>query len=346
MEAINVNWLNENAYRNYPLVDGASRVAASGAVLPNGLLADLSLPVPLGTLAPSDAFIRRVYGFSAGVVITIADVNDASTDLATATVFIADHARNKSYPIVGIPGTVLAGVIGRVSIGLPEAVAQCAGGLFDFAGAPGNTRIVISAVRPLLRGVAGIEVQSADGTVLGALGGTITLKAGDNVTLEVDPVSKAVTVASAVIVSQQDVADAGCGCDASLESDAGAIKTINGVQPDAAGNLTISGLLCVQINPSTSGTGVEISDSCTTPCCGCDQLGQLQSDLQQVENTRSQLSQVAEQLQARISNLSNVVSSAGLNPPSTPPTSVSPSCWWWLPSGPGGYGGSIVPCPA
>lgn len=345
VEAVNVDWLNENAYRSYPIVDGASRTAGSGAILPNGLIVDLSLPVSMGTLDPKNAFIRKVYGFSAGVVITIGDITAPTEDLATATVFTADHARNKSYPLAGIPGTKLAGVIGRIAIGLPDAVAQCSVALFDFSGVPANTQLVISTVRPLLGGVNGVVVRNADGSLSPVLGGTVTLIAGSNVTLSVNPLTSSVSISARVTVTPQQVTAAGCGCDTSMEDDLGAIKTINGIQPDSSGNFTISGLDCVSIDPADSGTGVVIVDKCTTPCCTCDQLNQLQVSLQQVENFRSQLQQLADQLQARISNLSTVVLSAGLNPPSTPPTSVDPACWWWLPVGPDGYGGSIVPCP-
>lgn len=344
VEAVNIDWLNENAYRNYPLVDGASRVAASGAVLPTGLIVDLSLPVPLGTLEPSNAFIRKVYGFSAGVVITIGDTSSPGVDLATATVFTADHARNRSYPLTGIPGTKLNGVSGRIAIGLPEAVAQCSLGLFDYAAAPQNTQLVISCIRPLLQGVNGVVVRQADGSLSPVLGGSITLIPGDNVSLEVDAVSKSIRVSASVQVTPQQVTDAGCGCDENVENDLGGIKTINGVEPDSAGNFLLQGLDCVQLTPASSGSGIVISDSCTEPCCGCDQLDQLQATLQTIENFRSQLAQAADQLEARISNLTTVVLNAGLNPPSTPPAVVNPACWWWLPVGGGGFG-VIVPCP-
>lgn len=344
VEAVNVDWLNENSYRSYPVVDGASRVAASGAVLPTGLVVDLSLPVPLGTLEPSNAFIRKVYGFSAGVVITIGDTTAPGEDLATATVFTADHARNKSYPLTGIPGTKLNGVTGRIAIGLPEAVAQCSLGLFDFSGAPQNTQLVVSCIRPLLQGVHGVVVRQADGSLSPVLGGSITLIPGDNVTLEVDPVTNSIRISASIQVTPQQVTNAGCGCDTGLEDDLGCIKTINGVQPDAAGNLVIQGLDCVQLTPSSGGNGLVLSDACTEPCCGCDQLDQLQAALQAIENYRSQLGQAADQLEARISNLTTVVLNAGLNPPSTPPAIVAPACWWWLPISGTGYG-VIVPCP-
>jgi hypothetical protein len=347
-DVINVDWLNENTFRNYPLVDGASRVAASGAVLPNGLLADLSISVPLGSLDPSRAFIRRVYGFSAGVVITLGDIASPSTDLATATVFTADHVRGKNYPLAGVPGTVLDGANGRITIGLPEAVAQCSMGLFDFAANPEATRLVVSCIRPLLTGIRGIVVRGADGSVSTIYEGTLTLKAGENVALDYDPSDKSVTVSSTVLVTPADLAESGSGCDESLEGLKTPILTINGIKPDDKGNFTLTGRDSTVFEPISGGTGSTLSgltahDAAASPCCGCTQLAELRDNLQNMEDMRTQLLTAAEQIQARIANLSAIILNAGLNPPSSPAEDAKPDCWWWLPIGPGGYG-AVVPC--
>ena len=240
-ESFNVEWLNENAHRNYPLVDGASRIAGSGAVLPYGLLVDLSIQVPLGSLEPSRAFIRRVYGFSAGVVVTIGDISEPSQDLAVATLFTATHSRWKSYPIVGTPGSALAGAAGRVTIGLPEAVAQCSMALFDFSGNPEATRLVVSAVRPLLSGVTGITVAGGRSSSV-VHGGAVTLRAGPGVTLGYDKDSGVLTISSNVTVTPSVAAAAGYRCSADKGEDRGCIRTINGIPPDENGDFRIDGL--------------------------------------------------------------------------------------------------------
>lgn len=344
MDIVGIDWLNENAYRNYPLVDGASRIAAGGLELPNGLIADLSLPVPLGvagTIAPQNGFIRSVHGFALGVVITIGDTANPGVDLATATVLTATAALGKSYPLAGLPGTALEGVVGRLAIGLPEAVAQCSMGSFDFSAAPDNARLVLSCIRPLLSGVRGIVVVNAQGVASAVLGGVVELKAGANVQLSAD--GNTVKIASQVTVTPSQVTDAGCGCDAVVQPPGIPIKTVNGVPPDAAGNFRLVPTGTIELNPIAY--GLVISDKDTTPCCGCEQLAQLQSALSQLDVSRGELQQSTDQLQARLSNLGAVVANGGLNPPSTPPSTVDPACWWWLPIGFGG-GGAIVPCPS
>jgi hypothetical protein len=342
-DVVNIDWLNENAYRNYPLVDGASRLSGGGAVLPRGLFTDLTLPVPLGTLDPARAFIRKVYGFSAGVVITIGNSADPTRDYATATFFTADATRNKSYPLVGIPGTPLEGVTGRITAGLPEAVAQCSMGFYDFSAQPANTALVVSCIRPLLQGVKGVVVQGANGVVSPVLGGVITFVEGPGVTLTADPSTGKVTIAAAVTVTPDELIAAGCGCDQAIAPTATPITSINGVRPDSAGNFTLQPTNGIQLNPIAN--GLQIVDGNTVPCCDCSQLQQLLASLQEIENAKGSMQQVADQLQARVSNLANVVAAAGLNPPSTPPAAVDPACWWWLPIGFDG-GGAVVPCPS
>ena len=100
-----------------------------------------------------------------------------------------------------------------------------------------------------------------------------------------------------------------------------------------------------RVFPLESGNGISIRDTSTQPCCGCTQLDEIKQSVQDVEDSRAQMLMVAEQLRARIANLTAILLNAGLNPPSSPSESAEPDCWWWLPVGPGGYGSVVVPCP-
>jgi hypothetical protein len=219
-------------------------------------------------------------------------------------------------------------------------------GLFDFSGNPEATRLVVSCVRPLLKGINGIVIRDSAGNVSDVLSGTVTFQAGTNVTLVYDPDTGVLTVSSRVIASQSELTAAGCGCDETVEGPQTPIKTINGIPPDANGNFVLEGRNDTVIQPLEAGNGVSIHDDSAEPCCACDQLTELKTGLTAVEGSRAQMLMVAEQLQARLTNLTSVILNAGLNPPSVPPTTATPDCWWWIPMGPGGYGGIIIPCPA
>jgi hypothetical protein len=183
-------------------------------------------------------------------------------------------------------------------------------------------------------------VQNAEGVSSPVLGGIVEFVAGANMQLKA--VGSTVTLSSQVTVTPTEVTDAGCGCDPVLQPASQPILTINGIQPNTLGDFKLQPTGDIQLTPIPY--GLQISDGATTPCCGCEQLAQLQQALETLDLSRSELQQAADQLQARISNLSTTVANAGLNPPSTPPSTVDPACWWWLPVGFGG-GGVIVPCP-
>lgn len=324
---LNIDWLNENGLRNYPIVDGASRESAAGAKLPNGLLVDLSMPVPVGTLEPDQAFIQRVAGFTTGVVITVADRSAPSTILASATVFLSSHQRYDSYPLVG-QGS-LAGSIGRVTVGDPKSVLEASGSDYDFSSAPDNSRLVTSVIRPLLRGLSSLVVESSDGVRSDSIKGNVVLRAGSNLSISVDETTNEITLSSGLLDPETTEDDCGCNPD---ESDDNCIRTINGVAPDSDGNFTIEGLECTEI--TSSGAGLVIDDSCTDPCCGCEQLETIYQSLQAVLDESVRLSEVSEQLRGRLDNLQNTMSNAALNPPDAADESgeISGTIWWyqWL----------------
>lgn len=323
MYTINVDWLNQNALRNYPLIDGASRVASSGAELPNALIVDLNVPVPLGSVEPGDLFVQRVYGFHAGVVITLASAKNPGVSLMTATVFIDQHELFKSYPMVG--SSALEGATGRITIGSLEALAGASLSLYDFTTVPDNTRLVVSATRPLLRGIQGIRVAGQD-----IVSGVVTFAAGSNVSLGT---ASNLDGTNTLYISAQTgsatttTTDEECGCASTQEPDLPPIRSINGVFPDANGNFSLSALDCTELRAVSN--GIVINDRCTEPCCGCEQLESIRDGLQAVENTYNALQEAAEQLRSRLDNLSHGLANASLNPPSS--AEASSVQWWYIP---------------
>lgn len=323
MYTLNVDWLNQNALRNYPILDGASRLSSSSLALPTALIVDLSMPVPVGTVEPGELFIQRVYGFSAGVVVALASTRSPSTTLATATAFIDQHTANQSYPLVGAGS--LVGATGRITLGSREALASAALNLYDFTSAPANTLLVVSVTRPLLRGLNGIVVLDSTGAVSDVLTGTVTLAAGSNVSLTTDTATNRVTINSGLVASTTTTDE--CGCNDAQEPTLPPIVSINGVFPDAQGNFTLAGFDCTEFK--TIASGIQITDRCTAPCCGCEQLTALQQALQLVENSYNGLQEAAEQIRSRLDNLSHTMANSSLNPPSSMESVAGQ--WWYIP---------------
>lgn len=333
-QALNTDWLNENILRNYPLVDQASRVAASGSQLPNGLLADLSLPVPVGTVAPDQVFIQQVTGFTSGLVISLAQLSAPNVVIASATVFVSSHQRFDSYALTG-QGPLL-GVVGRLTVGSPQAVRQAAASVYDYTSDPEASRLVVSTIRPLLRGLTGIQIEDSSGATSGVLSDVVTIAPGSNVQLEV--IGTSLVINSQLTVTEAETED-DCGCDED-EVEGPFIKTINGIEPDPQGNFTLTGTDCLELEAIAN--GIRISDQCTEPCCGCEQLDVLYQAVQAVENESTRLQETGEQLRGRLDNLQSVLSNSQLNPPGGGDEDSDSGSIWYLPVGPGGGGGVWV----
>ena len=302
MQLLHGDWLNQNAYRRYPLIDGAA------ADVPNGLLVDMLLPVPMDLLVPDELFLRSVIGFGQGVVISFGRISAPSTTLAACTVFLADHQLNTSYALVG--QGLIAGSVGRLVIGTLEALELACQTTRDFSSDPTSARLVPGAVRPALRGITGVSVVGPAG--LSSFSGTITFVAGNNVSLVADEESNTLTINSSLTIREDEQVE-DCGCGKELEPDRPCIRSINGVYPDSNGNLTLVGLGNLLVETSAGSIGLD--DQTTTPCCECDQVDVLYQALQAVELESSQLLAISEQLRTRLDTLNSVVATSALNPP-------------------------------
>jgi len=338
---LNSNWLNQNLLRNFPFIDDASRLSSSGDELPNGLIADISLPVPIGIVNPGDVFVHKVVGFSTGVAISLADRNSPATTIASTTIFTSGHSQLESYTLGG--QGVLTGITGRITIGDPKTLLAVSKTVFNFESVPNNTRLVISAIRPYIQGVAGISIEDTASGSTTLLTGVVSVEPGDNMSIDV---SSGSIVLNSSLVQPEDAED-DCGCEDSLGASGttgtgSPIMTVNGIEPDENGNFTIEGVDCTEIQQVTN--GLEIIDTCSTPCCECDQLDVLYQALQAVENEVARLQEVEEQLRGRIDNMQTTLLNASLNPPGGADEAGGEGidAVWFLPIGPGGYGGIWV----
>ena len=296
-----VDWLNENAYRRYPLVDGAE------AGIPNGLLVDMALPVPQDLVAPDRVFLHSVTGFGQGVAIAFGIVDNPGAIVASCTVFLSEHELNKSYSLVG--STAVSGSLGRLTIGTFDALQQAAGGTWDFSSDPEQALIMPSAIRPALRGITGFTVMS-QGETLGTVSGAVQLVAGNNISFSVS--GNVVVVHSSLTVQESELED-DCGCGGQSEPQRPPIRSINGILPDSNGNFVITGSELTEITEGAG--GLQIDDRSSDPCCECDQVNILYEALQAVENELGQLLSSNAYLRSQIGTMTGVINNAAINQP-------------------------------
>lgn len=333
---LNIDWLNQNVLRNYPIVDGASRVSSEGHTLPNGMIADISIPVPIGTVEPGNLFIKQIVGFSTGLAISFADRTAPGVTLASTTVFLADHQLYDSYTLVG--AGALLGTIGRITLGEPLELLKASKLTYTFSPAPDNTRLAVVVTRPYIRGVTAIRVVDSSTAESFDLVDVVEIVQGDNMVLEVE--SGKLILNSSLLDPGDDTDDCGCTDPDDQEGTGRPIMTINNIEPDENGNFGVLGQDCTGIDAGTH--ALTIVDTCSEPCCDCDQLDVLYQGLQAVETESGRLQEVQEQLRGRLDNMQTVMLNSQLNPPGGAREATEGGTVWFLPSGPGGYGGVWV----
>lgn len=305
----NQEFLSHNANRRYPLADDAEAVDVTGTFrLPDDFIVELDLPVHAGmNVGPAGFFVRSVSAFAGGYGLTVgyqpADGGDALT-VATALVPRQGFVRNTVFALGGVGG--FADTVGKVVIGRLENIDEQPPGVWDFA--LETARLDPDAVRPIIRGVASLVCVNGDQRSV-PLVGDVELRAGANIQLV--PVVQAgqdpVVIINA-ISGEGTVQDCVCEGDAAL---AQPIATINGTTPTAAGDLTITGNDCIQIEAVTN--GIRIKDVCAQPCCGCAELERITTDLERFGQQAAAVEAFADRLGTAVDTMNMVVLGSKLN---------------------------------
>lgn len=311
----NTEFLNSNAQRSYPLADDATETDLSGSfVLPKSFIVGLDLPIHASLLlSPDKFFIRSITVNSGGFGVAIAydDETASPPTIATALVTRAAHIENASYALVGFnvpgePDLSFDDTLGKITFGrLVDLDKQPAGQFFfDYEGG----KLDPDCIRPMIRAVSSLRV--INGTEESErLYGDIKLVAGANIRL------------TPILVSGQDPQiriDAITGegliesCDCGTEVDtAEPIRTINNVSPAIDGNLTLVGNTCMEITATEH--GLILRDTCSQPCCGCEELEKITQDMGNLGVGARTLEAFTARLQAEVTKMSGVVLGSKLN---------------------------------
>ena len=259
---------NENSHRRYPLQDSAPAKDTTGTVtIPDSLIVDLQLCVPLsstgaGVFYISSVTIKRLtidvglsYRYNTGTIIAIGSFFNIIVGAGTDQTYTFSPLEQTNITYV-----LFSDISGSIVIGSTTAASSLAGQwLFTYLATPIN----VSSLNEGLTQVRSIQVDSERFT------GNVVLREGDNInivpTYDVLTGITTLTINSSLpaggtvsLLSDSDVLTA-------LEDKYGKpITTINNLRPDSGGNFEFEGQDCVEIN---TGTGVQISNPCSQPCC-------------------------------------------------------------------------------
>ena len=294
----NLQWLNHNSQRSYPLTEGATKKDTSGSItLPDSFLLAMHFPVHIGLdVLPDKFYLRSVLIAATSYTITIGyDDGAGGYDVAITNIVRGSHVPNRTYALIGLDN--FADCVGHVTVGLLNEIAQLPTGFYEFNSLGGA--LESDVIRPMIRGISSLRVRNGT-EYTERLYGHITLVAGTNMRLTVANVPPEPTITFSAISGEN--LNENCVCDV---PDTGAcIRCINGVCSDD-GTFTFNAGSCTQINPATG--GLAFINTCAEPCCGCEELNALKTQLNRFSDGVSSLQNFVTRLGAEVTQMSMTV---------------------------------------
>jgi hypothetical protein len=254
----NLDFLNLNTLRNFPLKEGVDRTSTTSGVafvIPNDFLVDLSLAA---SADPTKRFyISELINHTDQVTLTLMD--DSSVALGSFVIPVSAHTLYKDYYL--IPSAGYVGATGKLTVGTLTGLQSTLTGTFTFAIT--STEVEMRTIVPYQGSISRFHFINADGTNF-SLTGNVTFVARANVKFRLSDGN----------VVNIDAGD-GLGLNAPCTTVAPPIRFINNVGPDANGKISIlSNDGCIQITGAASNT-LNITNTCCKPCLGCEEINDL-----------------------------------------------------------------------
>lgn len=297
--AINVEWLNQNALRNYPVHEDMTRspVDPGGAIIPiqmpNYLIVDFVASIP-SALFGVDIYLASL--MKAGGFLTYV-FNVGSERIFSAVVDISAHARNQSYNMSGY--SPYESSFGVLVVGdLSDLETDVADGIYTFTAE--TCRMEPCVARVDTAGVTSVRVRE-QGMDSDKLVGDITLAAGSNIRLEYDEANNVITINA---ISGDNMSDE-CDCDEYVFTN-NIVRTVNGLPVQS-----VSLIAGENMEISVSGNRLTFKDTGATPCCGCPELEAITVGLKNLELSIKNMQESSAQLNNYISQfVSSVILTA------------------------------------
>lgn len=290
----NVNWLNQNSQRAYPLNDLGSKTAlySPEVRLPDDFLLGLRISVHTGhNVRLENFFVKSLAVSGAGCTVTLG-YNDGSTpedcpDVAVCYAKASQDITNCRLSGIG----AFADTVGYAAFNGQSSLFTNLLGYYVFA--PEETGIEPDCIVPMLRSVTSLCVDDGSETSKKYYG-DIRLVAGANMSISTK------TVGTTTIFTFNALATTGfeddCPCD--VHDAVPCIKMINGVTPDSTGNIQIKGVDCVSVKGS--GNTITLTDVCASPDCGCVELENLAASVREMEDGKTTLKMFLEDLYQKV----------------------------------------------
>lgn len=303
----NLELLNHNSQRNFPLASFATRVDSAGVItLPNSFLVGLEFSLHAGiSTSPSKLFLHSLVISPIGYSLAIAYDDGSSSPPIVATTNFArsTHAEYDTYKLVG--KNDFDDCDGHVAIGALTEIDELPAGEYFFAYAGGA--LDIHAVRPGIRGISSLVVVNGNDRSE-RIYGDVALVAGTNMRISA-------TTGDAPTITISAISGEGlnqtCVCNELQE--APCIRTINGIPGTPDGDFRLGGTQCLTITAGSTPATLEFDNPCSVPCCGCKELDALRDQLTQLADGKAELVGLANRTHNEVATMSLVVLSSKLN---------------------------------
>jgi hypothetical protein len=296
----NLEWLNSNSQRSYPLVETASKVDTTGTfTIPDSLILGLYFPIHAGLVAfPERFYIKSLSVFSTGLNIVLGYWDNASgIAVASTTIAFSSHSEYKTYSLIGEHDFL--DCAGKIVLGKLDELTSLPAGAYDFTYSA--TNVDSDAIRLMLRGVSSISLVNGT-TTTKRLQGDIAFVAGSNMLLESSTVNGVTSITFNAIKGEGLTVDCNCEDDDNIPS---CIRTINGTHPTDGGDLSFVGDSCLSITAVAN--GLQLADTCSKPCCGCTELEAVTTDLVRFGESATSLTNFLNRLEGSVNRMNLTV---------------------------------------
>lgn len=294
----NLQWLNHNSQRAYPLTERATKTDSSGTIkIPDNFIVGLYFPVHAGTtFVPANFYIKNLLIAPTGFNITLG-YSDGGTpvEVASANIVRSNYAPNRSYALGGVDE--FDDCVGSIVLGTLEDIDTLPAGFYTFS--PEAGAIEPDTIRPMLRAVQRLQILNND-ELSDPIYGHVTLVAGTNIRIDVNQVDDETEIVFSAINGENLNQD--CLCNIPPPGDC--IRCINGVC-SSDGTFTFAQDSCVEITPITN--GLSFTDTCATPCCGCSELDAINTQIDRFGDGVTTLQNFVTRLGSEVTQMSLVV---------------------------------------
>lgn len=263
----NLDFLNTNTLRNYPIKEGKTRVSTNGVfTIPNDFIVDMQLAA---TYNPEVKFyVSRISNFEDSISIEISD--NSNILVGSFLIVPSNHWQYKDYFLT--PTDEYIGTNGIVTITNLKTIKAAPSGSFGFT--LETTELEARVSVPAQKSVNRLVFINNNGNSFFTTG-DVRIVARSNIRFKLDEEDS-----NTVII---DVGN-GLGLNTECEGPTKCIKTINGIPPDEDSNFTLDFSDCATLTPIPANTGLLLEDICCKPCMGCNDIEELTTRLMTTEN--------------------------------------------------------------